>query len=217
MTMKTHLAIISLCILALGAFAAIEVLQPGPDECCDSFVVEDVPDQNWGSFGAMMFGCTSSWDTWLALLRFDELEDPRFDDIILQEASLWLMPVEGGGSGSPPLDCFVRKITEDWDQDTVTWNNKPQYDMYPTCDFTFTTETDWITIDVFEIVDDWITDGQPHQGFCVGPAENHFCTVYVCSGEYYNPGYHYYRPALRLTYSPTAVSETTWGEIKALE
>ncbi|MBD3399770.1 MAG: DNRLRE domain-containing protein [Candidatus Coatesbacteria bacterium] len=212
-----RLVVTLLCLLAGAACAEVEVLQPGPGDCCDSWVLEDAPDQNWGSWTALMFGCTSEWDTWLALLRFDELDDPRFDDIILQDAALWLMPQEGGGSGSPPLDCFVRKITGDWDQDTVTWNNKPQYDMYPTIDFTYTTDEDWIIVDVFEIVDDWIIEGHTQHSFCVGPEENHYCSVLCCSGEYDEPGYYYYRPALRLTYSPAAVSETSWGEIKALE
>jgi len=122
----------------------------------------------------------------------------------------------GGCGGSPPLDCVVRKIYGDWDQDTVTWNNKPGYDIHPAAYFTFTYDEDWIEIDVTELVEDWLDNDETPYGFYVGPYESHYCQACCYSGEYLeNP---VIRPALKMNYTPdSAVEKTSWGAIKALE
>jgi len=71
--MKQVPTIILLTLLAVGAFAVVEVIQPGPGECCDACVFENSPDQNWGDWTHVMFGNNSTLDIWLTLVRFNEL------------------------------------------------------------------------------------------------------------------------------------------------
>jgi hypothetical protein len=208
------LCLIPLCLLTCAAFAATEVLQPGPADCCDSFIWQQNPDTNYDSIDHLEFGYSSG--SVLSLLRFDELDDPRFDDCILGEAFLALRPKVGWGWGAPPIDCEIWVIIEDWDEETLTWNNRPDCD-FPCVEFTYSSDSDWFSVDVTEIVREWLENGESNHGFCLRIVGGQgTCGAVAHSGEYStNPAH---RPKLTVEYTPdTAVVETSWGEIKALE
>jgi hypothetical protein len=207
-----RLILILLCLVA-AACAVTEVLQPGPSECCDSFVWQQEADWNYDYLDFFDFGYDEGFV--LALLRFAELDDPRFDDCEVEVATLALRPITDAGWGTPPMDCHLRRIVEDWDEETVTWNNQPDYDD-PTLDFSYTSDSGWLYVDVTEIVRNWLEDGEPNHGFIFGPQGSDYCGALVYSGEYSdNPDW---RPALQIRYTPeTAVEQVSWGEIKALD
>jgi len=205
----------SICICVGLAFAKVEVLQPGPDDCCDTTIVQGQPDDNYGEFNMSQFGYMTTDGVLMAMIRFDELDDPRFDGCEVDEATLALWPISGAGWGSPPLDCFVYPITSDWDQDTVTWNTMPGYSYSPAVLFTYTTDSGWLYIDITDIVEFWLEDDGLNFGVYIGPREYLHCGSTLRTGEYSdNPNQ---RPALQIVYSGATVVETSWGSIKPLK
>jgi len=208
-----RLVVLLLCLLTIGAFADTEVLQPGPTECCDSFVWQVNPDNNYNHYDHLDIGYFGG--RYLSLIRFDELDDPLFDGCTVNEATLALRPIDGSGWGSPPVDCYLHQITDAWEQDTVTWNTMPGYDAGSTVDFTYTTPSTWLLIDVTNIVTSWLEYGEENQGFFFAPAGTDYFGITFHSGEY---GTASQRPALQVIYTPgSAVETVSWGVVKALE
>ena len=76
---------------------------------------------------------------------------------------------DAGGFGDPstaPAELNCHEITEDWDQTTVTWNNRPSYD--PAFDqITGITGFGSILCDATLVVFDWIHGTHPNDGFAL--------------------------------------------------
>jgi hypothetical protein len=198
--------------LALGAFAATEVLQPGPGEAEDVFVWQDEPDNN--NEGHYLY---NGYDLGfiLSLIQFDGLDDAIFDGASINSATLGLYPLLSWG-GAPPIYVVFRMITEAWDPATVTYNTIPGMDFTSEFYFNITQDTTWVEVDLTDFVVEWVENGAPNYGFIFGPpSDPGYMGVCFVNGEYTdNPSY---RPKLTVNYSGASVVETSWGSIKALE
>ncbi|MBD3372320.1 MAG: DNRLRE domain-containing protein [Candidatus Coatesbacteria bacterium] len=212
--MKAHLAFISLCLLVLGAFAATEVLQPGPGDAKDVFIWGKYPDNN--NEGNYLF---SGYDGGfvLDLIQFDGLDDAMFDGANINSATLALYPRSSSSwGGAPPIDVVFRMITETWDPATVTWNTMPGMDFTDEFYFNITQDTTWVEVDLTDFVVEWVENGAPNYGFIFGPPSDPglMGVCYYNGEETDNPSY---RPKLTVDYSGASVVETSWGSIKALD
>ncbi|MGN6439034.1 MAG: DNRLRE domain-containing protein [Agriterribacter sp.] len=106
------------------------------------------------------------------------------DKAIIESAKLSLFGVSVGTAapegnsyypGSPynsygDNKCWLKRVTENWNERTITWNNKPattdenQVEVPPT---TSRFNSDAIDLDVTKLVQDMLDDGKKTAGFCL--------------------------------------------------
>ncbi len=212
--MKKTLLVSLLILSAVSAFAATEVLQPGPDDAQDVYIWQYYPDANFEG-GYLYNGYDDGFV--LDLIQFDGLDDAMFDGATINSATLALYPRSSESwGGAPPLEVVFGMITEAWDPATVTYDTMPNIDFTDEFFFNITQDTTWIEIDVTDFVVEWVENGVDNYGMIFGPpSDPGFIGVCFYNGEYTTDPAH--RPKLTVDYSGATVVETSWGSIKALD
>lgn len=116
----------------------VRTLQPGPNSGVDATVQSNLRYQNEN------FESLSTLDSWTwtdqlngsptydarILINFPELNElagHEIDSVKLTLYSVEDFPYANGGQYGPNAN-LVSCITEDWDKNTVTWNNQPTHD-----------------------------------------------------------------------------------------
>lgn len=91
-------------------------------------------------------------------VRFDGLKD-LLGTVDVASASLELLPYLQGGAGEPS----VRRVTQDWNADYLTWNARPLVDLEDSVGMP-TRAGAWSSLDVSSYVTDVLSRGQPDYG-----------------------------------------------------
>lgn len=63
-----------------------------------------------------------------------------------------------------PVTTDLRQVTEDWNEQTVTWDNRPAVAATPEASVEQTGVGQWVTFDVTDLVKLWLTDPSSNYG-----------------------------------------------------
>lgn len=173
----------------------------------DAYASLRSPETNYGSSNLAVL--TSPWDpTWRedAYLQFDISSLPEGAQIDRAELQLYLGYSEGG-----PAPTWIRRVTQQWDETTLTWNNRPSSDgvnwSTQTVSGAWTTDS-W---DVTDLVSMWVEQPQAYPNFgmmlTVNPLQGsppYFYRVITSREHAGSPGV---APLLSVEYTFSAVPE----------
>lgn len=131
----------------------------------DAFVSSAQPGTNFGGRSILYVGDRGDYGATRSVLYFDldELDKNQ----VVQDGELRLYMREAGPPGDPERDIPLYRITEDWDEDDVTWNHFPDYDNDRLETITIGTSRGWYSWDVGELVRNWYRDEWDNRGIYV--------------------------------------------------
>jgi hypothetical protein len=186
-------------------------LQPGPDEGQNTIVTSDIyanvninsnPDINVGTWTYYTQGGNiGTARTYLKFIGLDGMPDSA--TILSAKLSLYGISVgvaaPQGNSTGTDNSAWIKRLTTDWNPDSVTWNNKPV--SVDTHEATIPASTsvwnyDALNIDVTDLVDDLLNDN--NFGFALeGKTEQIYRTMSFASCKVSDPSK---RPKLVVVY-----------------
>ncbi len=202
--MIRFITVTSLLVLAFANLSFADVVELPSTE--DTSVFEKHPSTNYSGNSSIWWGEDDNCEIW-ALIEFGGLSD--YSGVSLNSAILSVFITFGHEWGTD--DNRVYRITGDWDEDTVSWINRPTYTTQGELVFGDPPYEVWCDLDVTGFVQDWLDGTYFDYGFCltrVGPTDYSFRFP---SREYSDPDY---RPKLTL-YFPSPVESTSLGLVKA--
>lgn len=139
-------------------------------------------------------------------VNFAELPTLTSADVIVGAQ----MYMEQMWNRSVSVPAQVHKVTEKWDQETITWNDQPQYD--PTIvDFVMGNKAQDYYWDVTDIVQDWYNEGGEFYGFLFKTSDAIENAGVEKFRQFYSANYGYiYRPALLISFRNNNGLESYW-------
>ncbi|MCD4848930.1 MAG: DNRLRE domain-containing protein [Candidatus Aegiribacteria sp.] len=170
----------------------------------DADVWEYTPDTNRGSEISFQVGCGGSGYWRNSLIKFDlsAYSGATVNSAILR---LW---VTGSYGDFPTDNIFIVRNDADWDELTVTWNNKPT--SAGIAPITAPSTYDWWEIDVTGWVQDFVDGSFPNYGFQILQNDTDYAIFSMGTKE--GP----IDPELVLDFVPVSLEHTTFGRIKSL-
>ncbi len=172
---KYYSLLIALLILLSSAKAQLSViLNPPNGGLKDALVANETPNSNWGTHlntEATTWTCSSVLCNGRTLFQFDYSIIPPGSIIHTAEFKLFAdVNAVNCITGQPTYGAnnqgYVRRITQSWDENTITWNNQPSYTAVGEVLVPASTSTaqDY-TIDVTTMVQDFVNDPSNDFGF----------------------------------------------------
>lgn len=145
----------------------------------DTYVVEGfaTDDNNYGTSGAVVVGRTGKNGIYgiQMLLDFDISTLPANAQIT--SAELRLFPVFNRRVASvTDISVSAAAISADWNETTVTWNNRPGFTYFNDPPVVLSIPANWISWDVSNLVTTWHSDQQSYHGirlYSSSGAESH--------------------------------------------
>lgn len=132
-----------------------------------SYVISTYPSSNYHASDYVRVGYSFGSTTW-AYLKFGVNRIPA--DATITAAVLMLAPTSCSGSPSPET-LTVGRVDSGWNQNTITWNNRPPSSNYVTSS-NITCNQSQFSTDVTSIVNTW-RSGAPNYGLVIyGPKNN---------------------------------------------
>jgi hypothetical protein len=202
-------ALFSLLLIALPAvcgFCDSLTIQPGPAEGKDTYICDCLPNVNNpnGPTNVLYQGQYGQCFDRL-LIQFDLSSLPAGATIDSAFLNLRYMSLYGSLSGQ----MAYYRITEDWNETTVTFSTQPDTSH----DFEFLTDwpiagTQWYEVNITPLVQAWFTGSVPNYGL-YGFAVN---TTGTCCAEFRSSDYSssVYRPKLVIYYTPINEVKEGW-------
>jgi hypothetical protein len=174
--MASLLAVLGLCSLAQANIVADAVTVPVPasaDEVIlipikDAYVHSINPDTNYGHSQDLWMGKGTYWDLGYArsLVQFDLSSLPGDPNLITSAVFSAYQYATAPAAGGRAVD--VKRITSTWDEDTVTWNNPPNYDdttVWASAAVGDCFLYDWVNWDVTALVKNQVSGGSTNLGW----------------------------------------------------
>ena len=195
-----------LCILFAGT-SAVEQVELTAIQ--DAYICDCSPDETnpnggpnflyQGQYGSCFDRSLIQWD----LSGLDE-------DLTILSAELFLYCEAFYGSVSGEMRYY--RVTEPWDEETVTYNTQPDYSEDVQSAVDCPDPLDWHVVDVTDFVESWYSGDIDNYGVychCHG-------TTGTCVAGFYSKDYSEEElwPKLVVTYSSAVVEDATWGEVK---
>lgn len=128
----------------------------------DSFVNNVYPEQNQGAAHSLIVSRDSAF-RW-SLVRFDLSSVPT--DSIIDSAMFKAYLYDSSGDASVPI--MAARITGDWTETEVKWNNRPLFDESTGVTANIDTATSYKSWDVTEIVRGWHDNDFSNYGLALG-------------------------------------------------
>jgi hypothetical protein len=153
----------------------------------DSYVTNESPDSNWGSENFTMVGWSKpvySSYTYYSYMRFDISSIPENAYILSASFSVygtWIPAKSDGCYGS----FSVHKVTDQWYEMSITWNNKSGFVPESSGDFA-ALACERVSFDVTEDVRSWHDNPASNYGWALRP-DAHLCVLGLCSRESADP------------------------------
>lgn len=115
------------CGISEGGDLKTLILQPGPQNGCDAYINSYYPDEIGTEKGLLVTAWTLGGDAYVgkSLLRFDLSMLSSTDSIVSAKLSLFFDPAGAWPQHEGDNAAHIRRVTEHWDQYSVTWNNQP--------------------------------------------------------------------------------------------
>lgn len=170
----------------------------------DADVWEFTPDTNRGSEQYFQVGFCGSGYWRHSLLRFDL---SGISGATVNSAVIRLMVVSSWGAFPSP-HIYIARNNNDWDEMTVTWNNKPAFVDWESV--VAPSSYDWWEIDVTSWVQDMVNGTLPNYGFYIHKIDTSYAGFSMRTREGIQP------PELVVDYTPVDLQNSTFGSIKAL-
>ncbi len=203
-----YFVIISI-LFSIPAFAETVTLQPGPDIGKDAFVLDDLPNNNYGNNADLRISGLSAGSRYLSYIEFDELDKYIGNGHTVTSAQLSLYLYNGSGTGTVSL--FV--VSSAWDEGTINWNNVPSNESPAFLTDAFDPSAGWKTYDVKSVVQDWLDTTKPNYGFFIRGNTGETFTAKYRSSDF---GTETNRPKLVVTSPTMAIESRSLGQIKAV-
>lgn len=200
MLKKTVLSVFILIIFTGIAIADQETLYPTDD----ADVWQDTPDDNNGTEQFFQVGCISSGDLRISLIKFDL---SPYSGVTVNNATIRLMVFASWGD-FPTDEIYIARNDADWDELSVTWNNKPYIAAF--APVTAPSTLAWWEIDVTGWVQDIVDGTDPNYGFQIFQDDADYAGFSLRTKE------GTISPELVLEYEPLSLENTTFGRIKSL-
>ena len=183
-------------------------IQPGPEEGKDSYINSffSSPDYSAGTYPDLSIGnpfaetvtpifkkfdyIQIAYDTLRSFLQFDLSLLPA--NAIITNANLKLYQYYT--LGSEDLIIGLHQVTETWEEDTINWNNKPNYLSVPESIVSVTVgETTWLSWDITALLQGWLDGSITNHGLMLKSTEEFSDNSYIAcySSDYMDD------PALR--------------------
>lgn len=173
--MPRHAFAISLLAAALPAALSAQVVQL--QAVADATVDSNQPTVNFGSAPQLDLGknftYTPTFSVWFLRGHF------QFDLTAVaglgvpQRARLFWYQASAGAAGCLPVDLF--RVTTSWNENTVTWANKPSHEATPVASACIgdSFANGWKEFDVTGLVQGWLAGSYPNHGMVVrDPSES---------------------------------------------
>ncbi len=201
--MISRVLLLAAATAALSGVVSADQVTLSPTDDADVFM--DVPDENRGANEHFQTGCIMNDYFRNVLIRFD------------------LSPYAGAGVNSATMRLYVfyaygdfptdelriARNDTDWDELTVTWNNKPG--LAESAGIDAPSEYGWWEVDVTDWVQDIVDGVSPNLGFQIYQDDSDYAGFAMRSKEHSTE-----TPELVLDYSPAGLPSMTFGSIKAL-
>jgi len=199
------------------------IFQPDATTGKDAFVHGTGPYMN-NNFGSNNQFPASAWTfngdpgVLRSLIDFTELSTLP-DNITIQSAQLSLYAIDyTNGLGqhsqlSGSNDAWLERITSNWDESTVTWNNQPVTTVQNRVYLTGTNNAtqNYLDIDVTDLVQDMLDDPTNSFGFMLKlQDENYYRRLNFCSSDHSTGSF---RPMLEVCYSIDTVPPCTQPDL----
>ncbi|MCX6233897.1 MAG: PKD domain-containing protein [Bacteroidetes bacterium] len=183
-------------------------LQPGPEDGKDAFISTYYPDQNYYyhiDYIAMAWTAGGIPFVVRSLIEFDLSVVPSGASIINASLSLYNSPDPTNNHGehsslSGPNTCWLQRITDEWDEYTVTWNNQPSTTTLHqvTLKQSVDPHQDYEDIDVTQLIKDIIDNPETGHGFMIRLiTEEYYRCMIFASSDHPDPNLH---PKLAITF-----------------
>lgn len=165
----------------------------------DAYVDESSPASNHDTATEWPLELKTNAQEHYPLWRFDTSAIPADATINSGELKVFV----NSGEGDSPIHIIVERITLDWNQATVTWNNRP-----PTSGTWGSWDTDndpgARTFDIRVLVGNWVNGNMPNHGVTLrGPATGSYERLFRATGTT--------RPHLDVVYTAQAGTATPTG------
>lgn len=188
-----------------GSKINVLILQPDGHVGKDAVICSNDPDQNFGEVMELGANVTTPQGTPLiqrSLFEFDLSEIPDGSEILMAILSLWY--AEGSDSvhsvATGPNTAFLQRITADWDEASVSWNNQPASVITNRVIINSSSELkeDYPEIDATLLVQDMIDNRENSYGFLLMlETETGVRGLYFASSDHPDPEL---RPRLHVRY-----------------
>jgi len=159
----------------------------------DTFVDRDVPTANYGTATTSKFGESSRF---LSYINFNTSSIPAYSAIDSATLNFYVSSLTGTGT------YILQDVSSDWDEYTLTYNNRP------TVGSTISlrnANTEWnYDIDITSLVTNWYNNAATNHG--VGMYTSATLTTIILSRESATN-----KPYIRVTYHSVAVSPTNYS------
>ena len=212
--MKKKISITTLIfILIIGTTTSSKsqttiTLQPGADEGKDAFIDSRVGTSNYGNHQDIAsIAWTNSGDETICrgLLEFDFSKIPSNVIITGATLSLYNNPGSPNNNGehsslSGSNESVLQRITSDWNEESVTWNNQPTTTNHNEVILSqsASSDQDYSNIDVTALVQDMIANPDSSFGFMLRlQTEEYYRCMIFASSDNENPELH---PKLIISY-----------------
>ncbi len=197
--MVKSLKVIFVLFLSFSAIADSASLLPTDD----SYVMEFDPAYNFGSETKFVVGYQYGWVN--ALMKFDL---SPYSGATINDAYIRLYVFSHGGA-FPTDEIRITMNNADWDESTVTWNNKPGFNGR--IDLVAPGINGWWDIYVTDWVQAIVDGTEPDYGFQVykGDTDNDYFFIYSKESSTN-------RPRLEIDFSSSDLQPATLGSIKRM-
>ena len=175
----------------------------------DAYVWEAQPTANFGTAPVLYIGEDASNYMLETYVDFDLSSIPNGATVDYGYLILWC----NNRYGDPPdHDLVCDRPNDTWDENTITWNNKPGY-MGDYVYALWPTSGNYVSFDITERVQDWIDGIISNKGMVVhGYHQPGYCYGNFDSREDDTPDR---RPRLHVIYTPSVIESSSLGETKA--
>jgi len=204
------LALIITLLMVVSVFADEIEVQPGA-EAKDAQITSAMSNYNWGD----RLYLTDNWgncDT-RGMIEFD-FEEYGFDpegNYRVNEATFSVYHILNSPEGAT---WYLYRITEEWEEMTVTYNNKPDYDEDYFSETVYSASPSWEEFDVTNMVQSWLDGEYDNYGFYLWRGGYANKITYHISSDHGASSWHW---KLYVNYDDlTVIEETSIGTVKAL-
>ncbi len=217
------LALMILCSARIYAQTTL-TLQPNATQGKDAYFKILTPNLNQGThqdFAGIAWTNGGTPTVARSVIDFDLNQIPQNAQIISAKLSLYHNPTSPNNSGSHSLPgsnnaCYLQRVTSQWDEFTVTWNNQPTTTSTNQVTIPASTSTNqsYPNIDVTNLVQDMIDYPSTSFGFMIKlQNESYYKALLFASSDNANPNLH---PKLIITYSvsnPLTISASVQNHV----